>query len=164
MIGDDELERVRFGPVGKDSSLRGVGVLMYVVFKFFHRRNELSRNGRRQSCNVPTRPLRSHEEAGQLAIAVRTSAPTTSSGPRRRKRHVRCVTLIVRLEPSPVLPGAASQRARHTPRGHPIYRIGRILYVHRLSPTAGRGTTALNCPLKRGKSTIPVLRCSCRAC
>ena len=30
---------------------------------------------------------------------------------------------------------------------------GRRLYVHRLSPTAGRGTTALNCPQKRGKST-----------
>ena len=81
-----------------------------------------------------------------------TSAPTTSSGPRRRKRHVQCATLIVRLEPSPVLPGAASQRSRHTPRGHPIYRIGRRLYVHRLSPTSGLGTTALNCPLKRGNS------------
>ena len=89
------------------------------------------------------------------AVVIRpwvTSAPTTSNAPRRRKRHVQCATLIVRLEPSPVLPGAASQRSRHTPRGHPIYRIGRRLYVHRLSPTSGRGTTALNCPLKRGKS------------
>ncbi len=90
------------------------------------------------------------------AVVIRpwvTSAPTTTSGPRRRKRHVQCATLIVRLEPSPVLPGAASQRSRHTPRGHPIYRIGRRLYVHRLSPTSGLGTTALNCPLKRGNSS-----------
>ncbi len=62
-------------------------------------------------------------------------------------------TLIVRLEPSPVLPGAASQRSRHTPRGHPIYRIGRRLYVHRLSPTAGLVATAQTRPLKRGKSS-----------
>ena len=66
---------------------------------------------------------------------------------------MQCATLIVRLEPSPVLPGAASQRSRHTPRGHPIYRIGRRLYVHRLSPTSGLGTTALNCPLKLGNSS-----------
>ncbi len=51
-----------------------------------------------------------------------------------------------------MLPGAASQRSRRTPRGHPIYRIGGRLYVHRLSPTSGLGTTALNCPLKRGNS------------
>ncbi len=57
-------------------------------------------------------------------------------------------TLIVRLEPSPVLPGAAS-------RGYPIYiyRIGRRLYVHRLSPTAGLVATAQTRPLKRGKSS-----------
>ena len=91
------------------------------------------------------------------AVVIRpwvTSAPTTSNAPWRRKRHVQCATLIVRLEPSPVLPGAASQRSRHTPRGHPIYRIGRRLYVHRLSPTSGLRTTALNCPLKRGNSTF----------
>ena len=53
------------------------------------------------------------------AVVIRpwvTSAPTTSNAPWRRKRHVQCATLIVRLEPSPVLPGAASQRSRHTPR------------------------------------------------
>ena len=82
-----------------------------------------------------------------------TSAPTTSNGQRRRLCRGRRANFIVRLEPSPVLPGAASQRSRHTPRGHPIYRIGRRLYVHRLSPTSGLGTTALNCPLKRGNSS-----------
>ena len=61
-------------------------------------------------------------------------------------------TLIVRLEPSPVLPGAAS-------RGYPIYiyRIGRRLYVHRLSPTAGLVATAQTRPLKRGKSSLMTL-------
>ena len=44
-------------------------------------------------------------------------------------------------------------KGQDIPHGrHPIYRIGRRLYVHRLSPTAGLGTTALNCPLKRGNS------------
>ena len=82
-----------------------------------------------------------------------TSAPTTSNGQRRRLCRGRRANFIVRLEPSPVLPGAASQRSRHTPRGHPIPRVWRRLYVHRLSPTSRRGTTALNCPLKRGNST-----------
>ena len=34
----------------------------------------------------------------------------------------------------------------------PKMEPARRLYVHRLSPTSGRGTTALNCPLKRGNS------------
>ena len=47
-----------------------------------------------------------------------TSAPTTTNGRRRRLcRGRRRATLIVRLEPAPVLPGTASQRSRHTPRG-----------------------------------------------
>ena len=68
-----------------------------------------------------------------------TSAPTTSNAPRRRQRHVRCATLIVRLEASPVLPRAASQKEKHTLRGDPIDRSWGRLYVHRLSPTSGLG-------------------------
>ena len=82
-----------------------------------------------------------------------TSARTTSNAPRRRQRHVRCATLIVRLEASPVLPRAASQREKHTLRGDPIDRSWGRLYVHRLSPTSGLVATAQTRPPKRGKST-----------
>ena len=45
-----------------------------------------------------------------------------------------------------MLLGAARGRERHTLRGDPIYRSWVKLYVHRLSPTAGRVAAAINCP------------------
>ncbi len=82
-----------------------------------------------------------------------TSAPTTTNATRRRQRRVQCATLIVRLAGAPVLAGAKSRRERHTLRAYPIHRSWVRLYVHRLSPIAGLGTTDLNCPQKRGNST-----------
>ncbi len=82
-----------------------------------------------------------------------TSARTTSNAPPRRKRRVRCAKLIVRLEASPVLPGAASRWSSNILRGYPIHRSWVRLYVHRLSPTSVLVATAMNCPRNRGNST-----------
>ena len=71
----------------------------------------------------------------------------------------RCATLIVRIEASPVLPGAASRWSINTLRGYPIYRIGRRLYVHRLSSTSGLVATAINCPRNWGNSTLRPTPC-----
>ena len=133
------------------------------------------RHGRELLCHAGVRahrpalaPYPGRSAPGDLPIHRRLVQPTPSSfspglPQPQRLRAVRgegnatcsAQRSSCRLEPSPVLPGAASQRSRHTPRGHPIYRIGKRLYVHRLSPTSGLGTTALNCPLKRGNSSRP---------
>ena len=90
-------------------------------------------------------PRRRHSALGYLSPNdyERSAAKETPRAVRNAHRPARAV------------PGASRSsepKVKTYPRGHPIYRIGRRLYVHRLSPTSGLGTTALNCPLKRGNS------------
>ena len=124
---------------------------------------ELFRHGVRahRPAFIPYRPRRAwrssnSSKAGTTHAAGTppwvTSAPTTTNATRRRQRRVQCATFIVRPEGCPVLAGAESQRERYPLQRYPIHRSWGRLYVHRLSPNSGLEVTAINCPLKRGKS------------
>ena len=95
-------------------------------------------------------PRRRHSALGYLSPNdfERAAAKETPRAVRNAHRPARAVPRC--------LPEQRAKGQDIPPGGHPIYRIGRRLYVHRLSPTPqGLGTTAINCPLKRGNSRQP---------
>ena len=91
-------------------------------------------------------PRRRHSALGYLSPNdyERSAAKETPRAVRNAHRPARGV------------PGASQSgepKGKTYPPGDPIDRSWVRLYVHRLSPTSGLGTTAINCPRKRGKST-----------